>query len=694
MKIGWNLSNSLLRSERISCANKSFGISSWGGGGHRYRLFNRFVLCSIGFLLSRNCRYGVRISRERRSPVDPRTKGWCRKLLLVSRQASRRHRYIPPKTIRIVSAILLLSAVIGSVHATAPPVPTGVFYMPSGKTIDSNALDHADGVIVGGAWSDLEPNYHEYVFNESAEGESLEQQLHDVEVSNGGAGKPIKLIIATGGPGVSDGGSKPDWLIDEIANDNYGSTPTKFFSYIDKDTDETVTIPVFWEPTLLAKHADLVSHVADYILANHPLVTIVYVPYANSNTDDWNLGDIRDVIDGVDPLDSTPHSRWKWAADHSPYDSMADALVGAGRKTFEAYHNSFPDQILTTSVGTLKDPELNPNQISITQQVVTYKNDQWGPGYVAAQKNNLNGGEDGVPQAPGVGSDWNELYVLAHTYNIPTAAQMVWHAYKDSACGGEMDNYFGRRMNAGNHSDCEDSTQMLYQAVAKGLGYFTKWQEIYELDMLHLGGSNHDTHIPDQDTPSDVIEYAHEQLYNPDEVMLTGMVSRLVHGTTVFDIDLFGGAGVACRSAGSSSAYTIIMTFANNLSNVCSVSATCGSAAGSYGPNANQYTVTLSSQSGCNAQYNQITLTGVDDTLGNHSDAVVSPMWGLLLGDVTGDGMVVQVDVTATSMHTGQTLNSMNCRYDVNLNGSIGMPDVNAGTSKLNTSLLCLKLRR
>ena len=111
--------------------------------------------------------------------------------------------------------------------------------MPSGKTIDSNALDHADGVIVGGAWSDLEPNYHEYVFNEAAEGESLEQQLHDVEVSNGGAGKPIKLIIATGGPGVSDGGSKPDWLIDEIANDNYGSTSTKFFSYIDKDTDET-----------------------------------------------------------------------------------------------------------------------------------------------------------------------------------------------------------------------------------------------------------------------------------------------------------------------------------------------------------------------------------------------------------------------------------------------------------------------
>jgi hypothetical protein len=102
----------------------------------------------------------------------------------------------------------------------------------------------------------------------------------------------------------------------------------------------------------------------------------------------------------------------------------------------------------------------------------------------------------------------------------------------------------------------------------------------------------------------------------------------------------------------------------------------------------------LSSQSGCNVQYNQITLTGVDDTLGNHSDAVVSPMWGLLLGDVTGDGMVVQVDVTATSMHTGQTLNSMNCRYDVNLNGSIGTPDVNAGTSKLNTSLLCLKLRR
>jgi hypothetical protein len=88
---------------------------------------------------------------------------------------------------------------------------------------------------------------------------------------------------------------------------------------------------------------------------------------------------------------------------------------------------------------------------------------------------------------------------------------MVWHAYNDGACA---DNYKAQRMNAGTGSACKDSTPMLYQAVNTGVTYATKWQEIYELDILNLGGANADPHIP-AGVPSDVISYAHQQLTGP-----------------------------------------------------------------------------------------------------------------------------------------------------------------------------------
>ena len=52
MKIGWNLSNSLLRSEIFNRANKSFGTSIGLSFWRRLRLLIGFVLCSVGVLLA------------------------------------------------------------------------------------------------------------------------------------------------------------------------------------------------------------------------------------------------------------------------------------------------------------------------------------------------------------------------------------------------------------------------------------------------------------------------------------------------------------------------------------------------------------------------------------------------------------------------------------------------------------------
>jgi hypothetical protein len=236
-------------------------------------------------------------------------------------------------------------------------------------------------------------------------------------------------------------------------------------------------------------------------------VQVVFVPYANADTNDWNLGD---TSKNVDCLGSSPQDRWLQALNNSGYATMEDALIAAGNYTFNAYHTAFPGKVLTTSIGRLTNTTLNPdgggdvNGRNISETVVNTAAASW-PGYVAAQKNNLNGG--GVIPAPGGTSAWNDLYRL----NVPHAAQMVWHAYGDSACN---DTYKAQRMDAGTGSQCKDSTQMLYQAVNTGVTYATQWQEVYELDILNLGSENGDPHIP-AGVPRDVISYAHTQLSQP-----------------------------------------------------------------------------------------------------------------------------------------------------------------------------------
>jgi hypothetical protein len=417
--------------------------------------------------------------------------------------------------IRVILFSFSTLFVSASIQAV-PPVPTGLFYLPSGRSLSDAALNNqnVDGVVVGASWSDLKPTeLGPYVFDHAANGQSLDQLVAAVEA----VGKPMRLSINTGGPGVSgDGpktirGSKPDWLITKIANDSY--TGDKFFTYVDSKTPQgeniTAKIPVFWEPTLLAQHTALVQAVANH-LAGHPLIKIVFVPYANADTNDWNLGDTSDnMADGIPPNGSTPQDRWLHAINHSGYATMEAALIAAGNATFSAYHTAFPNKILTTSIGRLQNDELNPGGSgvygrNISETVVNNAAEAW-PGYIVAQKNNLNGG--GVPDAPGPeDSAWHDLYLL----NVPHAAQMVWHAYDD--CEETMDQWSAERMNMGNGSDCMDSTQMLYQAVHTGITYETKWQELYELDILNLGNMNADPHLP-AGVPRNVIGYAHQHLF-------------------------------------------------------------------------------------------------------------------------------------------------------------------------------------
>jgi hypothetical protein len=177
---------------------------------------------------------------------------------------------------------------------------------------------------------------------------------------------------------------------------------------------------------------------------------------------------------------------------------------------------------------------------------------------------------------------------------------------------------------------------------------------------------------------------------NPVPVQLNSVVSKKIHGgagTYNINLPMSGTAGIECRNGGTSGDYQIVFTFSNNLTNVCKAIANCGTvSSSSIGPNANQYTVSLTGQNSCNQSYNFITLTNVDDSAGHHSDVVLGPQWGLLIGDVNADRAVNSTDANHVQSHGGPVTPS-NFRDDVTVDGTVNNADKSLVQSKFGTSL-------
>jgi subtilisin family serine protease len=170
---------------------------------------------------------------------------------------------------------------------------------------------------------------------------------------------------------------------------------------------------------------------------------------------------------------------------------------------------------------------------------------------------------------------------------------------------------------------------------------------------------------------------------------LDSVVSRKVHGSAgTFDIDLplTGNPGIECRSGGTNGDYAMVFTFSRNVTSVANGSVTCGSVGSSgIGPNPNQYTVNLSGENGCNAQYITVMLTAVRDSAGAVFNAAST--MGLLIGDTTADGFVNSADISQTQSQTRQAVTTSNFREDVDANGVIDGNDVSLVQSKSGTAL-------
>ncbi len=168
-------------------------------------------------------------------------------------------------------------------------------------------------------------------------------------------------------------------------------------------------------------------------------------------------------------------------------------------------------------------------------------------------------------------------------------------------------------------------------------------------------------------------------------------VSRMTHGDAgTFDLELpqTGNPGVECRTSSSLGAgnYTIVFTFINELAEVGSASLASqdGSVSSSaMGPNANQYTVSLSGIT--NSQTITVTLNNAID--GQNNTGNVSATMGVLLGDTNADRSVNSGDISQTKAQSGSLVGSTNFRQDVNADGNLNSGDISLVKSKSGAGL-------
>ena len=115
---------------------------------------------------------------------------------------------------------------------------------------------------------------------------------------------------------------------------------------------------------------------------------------------------------------------------------------------------------------------------------------------------------------------------------------------------------------------------------------------------------------------------------------------------TPYDIylPLTGGPGIECRSGGGTNIYQIVVSFLNNAT-FKSASVTSGQGMVTTTSGNGTKTITINLSGVTNAQTINITLFNLNDGLGTR-DLIIT--MAVLVGDVSGNGMVNSTDVSQT----------------------------------------------
>jgi plastocyanin len=184
-----------------------------------------------------------------------------------------------------------------------------------------------------------------------------------------------------------------------------------------------------------------------------------------------------------------------------------------------------------------------------------------------------------------------------------------------------------------------------------------------------------------------------------DLVQVVSAVSAKSHPSppATFDVNLplNGTPGVECRTGGATSDYTMVVTFAGNVTVTGSPQAQVtqgigcvgsgGTCSGNVSVSGNTVTIPLTNIG--NAQTINVRLNGVNNAAATNAPAtdITIPM-SILISDTNANGTVNAMDVAQTKARLGQAVDIANFRSDVNANGSINAADTaivkqNSGTS-------------
>jgi uncharacterized repeat protein (TIGR01451 family) len=313
--------------------------------------------------------------------------------------------------------------------AFAQVFPGGVFSLSNTDRIaNQTVLNNPDvtGISIRQGWNNLEPT--EGVFNWT---------FLDSEVARAAAaGKQVMLRIGTQA-------AKPAWVTTAILN--AGGT---FFTFLDNGVP--TTIPVFWDPTFLAKKTAMITALGAHF-TNNPPVTVVVASFANCCSEDWGVP-------------HTPVDVIHWLA----LGYTSEKMLDAGRTIIDATMAAFPNQYVTLAVGGNGEghgTDLDPTDEYVARNAVLNARASW-PGRLFVQKNTLT---TCIPPAPGTDTQ----YAMIWDFQPLVAGQMLYPCVNDPTY----------RVNCGVPID---PAAALREAVDAAVSYGEKFIEIYQTDVLNL----------------------------------------------------------------------------------------------------------------------------------------------------------------------------------------------------------------
>lgn len=341
--------------------------------------------------------------------------------------------------------LVLLAGFCALVFPVNAQIPRGVFSLsPSGAACRESILSNpdVDGISIRQDWKDLEPT--EGVFNWTF----LDSEVARIKV----AGKAILLRINTQA-------NKPAWVTAAVKQ--AGGT---FYTFDDGGIQ--TTIPVFWDPTFLAKKKAMIAALGARFAAN-TAIKIVWVSFANATSEDWNV-----------PHTPTEVAAWNAAG------YTTEKLLDAGKQLIDATMTAFPNQYSTIAVA--GNGNLDPDSHYVPRNAILTARASW-PDRLIVQKNNL---ATFNPPAPGTGT----VFELLWDSRPFVGGQMLFNCFSDKSY----------RMNNG---VAGDPAAILHKSVNICAGYEMNFIEIYQVDVLNLPAEISYAHkvllglIPPTDTP-------------------------------------------------------------------------------------------------------------------------------------------------------------------------------------------------